>query len=321
MNRHKLVLFFFLIAILNLNAQDSRSENLVTNYFNNGKECLRANRHNEALAWFQSALLHDPDNLASLVMAGNSCAGLELYASAIHYYTQAINSWDDDIAYNNLSIAYATLGYDDEALICIKGIDGSHSNKYLCIGGIAERHGDYDKAKKYMRLDMRRNAKSPVPYYNMGVISQDLNLLDSAVYYFGKTTEINPQYALAYVSKAQAMQLLGKPESEYKDLCLQAIKLTDKNSSGYPDISILADSYLLLNDKKNAEKYLNLKLQKLNKFIELYPASYPFLTDRGETYLSMGNKEAAAKDFRRSLEINPDYVWVRKKLNKLLSEE
>ena len=54
--------------------------------------------------------------------------------------------------------------------------------------------------------------------------------------------------------------------------------------------------------------------------IENFPDSWNVYDSLGEAYMKNGNKELAIKNYKKSLEINPDNVNGKKFLNKLEEE-
>jgi len=292
-----------------------------TSYYNNGKS-------NKALACFQASLVYEPDYYMSLMMAGISCRNLDLYASAIYYFGEAIDSSGGSAqAYGNLGALYAELGYDKLAFESLyEAIDrkSGYAHPYNNIGGILLRYGKYDEAITYLRKAIKYDKKMPDSYFNIGTAYYETDRKDSALFYYSKAIEVNPQFIKAYLAKATVLQSMDRPKEEYEALCNKAIEAYSKTigqNQGYDAFRMRANAYKLLGQDVDMKKDLEHKLVKLNEFIDLYPEAYPLIRDRAETYLEMGNKQAAIADYNRVLEINPEYQRVEKKLKKILEEK
>lgn len=112
---------------------------------------------------------------------------------------------------------------------------------------------------------------------------------------------------------------MGSPEEEYRNLCKKVIYLVSKEKERYDNFELMAIAYKLLGDEEKMEKYFKLYIKELDKFIQLYPNAYPFVLQRAHSYENLGKKEAAIADYQRVLELNPEYMKVKDKLNKLLN--
>lgn len=296
-------------------------------HYDEGKFYADQGKHNKALASFQTSLIYQPDKYLSEAMAAISCRSLDLYASADYYFSKAIESSGYAQAYSNLGALYAELGYDEDAFECLyKAIDrkSEYAYPYNNIGGILLRHGKYDEAVTNLRIAIEYAPKMPDPYYNIGTAHYENNNPDSAIYYYSKAIEVNPRFFKAYLAKANVLKSINKPKEEYADLCMRVVeaysKIIKQNPDGYEAYLMRANAYKLLGQKSDMKKDMERKLEKLDKFISLYPNAYTFIRDRANLHFEMGNTPAAITDYKRVLEINPMYEWIRKKLNKISPE-
>jgi len=315
-----LTLFLSVTGTYSLSAQDYPEWfNSLKKNFDEGKKYLSQGQNNKALAYFQIASLYGKDP-APVVMAGNACYKMELYASAIDYYKDAIDLSDSQAAHNNLGLLYGVLGYDDLALEVYEDIDGEkYPNKYVAIGAIAKRHGNYTKALENMHI-AKEIEKSYVPWYNLGIIHSDLNNMDSALYYFDKAIEISPEDYSGYNGKLSAFVKLNKSPEEYKHLCEKIIELCPKHTEKTSHLKARAEAYRLTKQESKMKADLEKCLQKLNYLIELHPDAYPFIIDRAEVHVPLGNKEQAIADYKRALHFNPDYDRTKKGLKDVLND-
>jgi tetratricopeptide (TPR) repeat protein len=72
-------------------------------------------------------------------------------------------------------------------------------NAYNSVGMYYYREGEYQKAETFFREAIRRGTRSPLPYYNMGLLSEmnDANDPEVATWYYHKALELDPSYKLA----------------------------------------------------------------------------------------------------------------------------
>jgi len=321
---YKLLLFAGICCIVfiqDINAQMSywEKESLISDYFKRGSAAYNKQNNTLALYWFQKALMINPDDEASLAMAGISCGNNELYASAIYYQEKALDIREDATTYDNLGITYGTIGYDDLALEMTEKTSKNSLNKYITAGVIFSRHGKNDESIAYMRKAMKYGSPK-VPLYNIGVTLYETGNPDSAIYYFDKVIEIEPEFAPSYIMKATVLKEQAYSPENYKPLCEKAIELTSQ-STNTGSLTLRAKAYKLLGKKKDMEKDLQSLLARLSYLIELHPDAYSFITDRADAHSYLGNREQAIADYKKSLSINPDYYDAKNGLKKLLDNE
>lgn len=310
-------MLLFCGSIFNLSAQDY---NLVKKNFDIGNKYLKQGEPNKALAHFQTASLYTQSDIAPLAMAAGACYALELYATAIDLLKDAIEIKDSQAAYSNLGIIYGVLGYDSLSLLAYNKVKSTkHLNKYIAIGAIAERNGDYKKALRNMHLakDLEKNH---IPWYNLGIIHADLNNVDSALYYFDKAIELLPKNYLAYSGKLSVIKDKDNSERECEFLCKKIIKLHPQGSYQLSYLKARGEAYLLLKKEAKMKADFEKCIEKLDHLIMLYPQAYPFITDRAEIHKGLKNYEASIRDYKRSLSINPHYNRTRSGLEKLDNE-
>ena len=322
------VVFFSFIMLQNtLAAQEYYSH--AEKYKEEGKEFFDEGKNIEALASFQTSLIYDPYNYYCEIMSAITCRNLDLYASAIHYFRKGIKTSGYSYqSYGNLGSIQAEMGYDKESFVNLRQAL-SENSKYAFannnMGALLMRYDKYDEALVYLRTAMVSDKDMPDAPHNIGNVYFENDKLDSALYYYEKALEINPGFLKSAVAKIIVMKNMDKPQSEYKELCEKLIKSCSKalknNPDNYEIRKLRADLYSLLEKESNLKKDLNIKLQKLDKFVELYPGAYTFLENRGNTHRDLGNKTQAIADYRKVLEINPEFGYVRKKLEKLLENE
>lgn len=322
-----LATFICITALNRLTAQDYNVD-LAQYYKEKGKEYSKEGKSIEALACFQSSILHYPDSYYAHMMAGVACHELSLYASMIRYFKTVVEIEPyDAFSHGNLGAIYAEMGYDEDAFVSLgKAMELDYEYGSACnnLGAMIMRYGNYDESIATLRKATEYNPSMPDGWFNIGVAYYKADRLDSAAYYYTKAIEVQPRYMKAYLAKAAVLHKMGRPKEEYIELCNTALeaysKAIERNPDNYEARKMRADIYELLGEDVNMEEELKYKLNKLNKFVELYPRAYTFREARGNTHRDMGNTEAAIKDYKKVLEINPEYSYVRKKLDKLLNK-
>ncbi|MBI3134005.1 MAG: tetratricopeptide repeat protein [Bacteroidetes bacterium] len=132
-----------------------------------------------ALSSFQTAIEQDPDNYSAYVQLGvmheqmGDSTAVQYYNAAIDIYPQSIEAW------YNKGIFYQNRGELDEAFSCYREL----------------HHIDSTWAD---------------PYYNEGYIHLLMTeQIDSAVYFFNKAVELDPQYYQAYNNLGLAYEKKG----------------------------------------------------------------------------------------------------------------
>lgn len=312
-----IIVFLIVNSICLSGANPSDSDDLLIYYFEKAREAINNKEAAYSLYYSHMALRESPYHPAVLVMAGNACYKHELYASAIYYYQEAIKESENAKAYTNLANTYATLGYDDLALQAVdKGNEGA--NKYTILGGINIRHGKYDEGIAYTKKAFVFGADK-IPYYNIGVAFAEADKMDSALYYINKALEIDPKFITAYIAKAGILKDMEHKE-EYEEICKKVISLFPEGTKNPYNLFSKGSVYKILGDKEKMEINLRKGIEKMNEYIELYPEAYTFISERGIAYESLGEKDAAIADYKRTLEIEPRYEKIKKKLAKILSE-
>lgn len=328
MRKNLLLTFTTLCIILfsggNISSQASYYGYADKDYYQQGDEYRKKGKNKEALTCYQTLLAYEPDNYSSQIMAAITCKDLDLYASAIHYFEQGVKSSGGSASYGNLGSIYAEMGYDEEATEKLEhalSMSPNYAFPLNNMGALLMRYGNYDKARVYLRKAMKSNNEMPDAPFNIGLTYYETDKLDSALVYFDKTLEVNPNYLKAYMAKAIVLKKMGKPQEEYEPLCNKAIMIYSNVLKNDPDnfraLSVRADAYEILGIEKNKKEDLERKLRKLNQLIELHPRAYTFIESRGNTYRNLENNEAAIKDYQRVIELNPEYEYVKNKLREL----
>jgi len=86
---------------------------------------------------------------------------------------------------------------------------------YNALGALYLNQGEYDTAQNYLLLATTKPYYSPLPYYNLGYLYQHRSKPDiaSAILYYKKTLEIDPQSWRAHQRLAEIYMEQGSPEA------------------------------------------------------------------------------------------------------------
>lgn len=323
-----IIVLVFVFSQINLHAQNQASpKETAKDYYLKGKELFEKKRYNEALTYFQTSLIYDSDNYEYLDMAAFACLNLDLYANADYYFHKVAKlSKGKSHSHTNIGVVQVKTGNDKQAFEYFeKAINyrPNHACPLSGMGALLMRYGKYNEAKNYLYKAIKYNKKKPDALVNLGTIHYRTNNIDSALYYYNKAVEYNPNYMEACIAKGAILKETDKPQEEYAELCNKLINTysntTENGINNYEAISMRVEAYKILGKNSEMTEDLKHKLQKLNQLIELHPEAYTFIKSRGDTFLNLGDKENAIINYKKVLEINPEYEYVEKKLHKITS--
>lgn len=318
------IVIFLLTPISYVFSQNIKSNDIFTDYNSLGDKYKENGKNKEALCCYQTSLIYDRDNYATNIKIAITNHALGYYANMIYYFKRGIEISDSYTAYGNLGSIYAEMGYDKEAFKYLQeALDEAPNYSYALnnMGALLMRYDKYDEARVYFRKANEENKEMPDPLHNMGNSYFENNQLDSALFYFNKTIKINPKFAKSLIAKAITLKKMNADGKEYEDICNKLLehcnKIIKEQPDNYEARKMRADIYATLDNTAESNKDLTIKLLNLNKLIELYPTAYTFIESRGNTFKSLGNTDAAIKDYEKVLEINPEYKYIERKLVEL----
>lgn len=294
-------------------------------FYDKGREYFDEEDYLNALPYFLEAYSYNPIFTSSLAL---TCHHLNLYNRAIMYLKDAL--YDNPNLQNkgNLAAFYSEIGenslaleYLDEVLQCNPQYMYALNNK----AAIFMEQGNLDQALELLNeaslLELESESSFAVVFCNIGEVYQLKEASDSAVYYFDKALEIDPDLSQATILKIKELVKRGKSECEYKQLCISLIEsessIIKKNKVSYKSYFNRASAYKYLGNEVQMTEDLNEALTILDQLISLYPKSNTFLKMRAEMYAMLGNEQQAAADFEQLLKINPGNLTALKYLNKI----
>ena len=148
---------------------------------------------------------------------------------------------------------------------------------------------EYDPAEQYFRQVLKMGQGFADIFHMMGVISHSKGQFDTAIDFFKKALNINPNYTEAILNLAVLYNDLG----EYKE-AKKLYSHLQKNGKGQKN--------------KGIEPVLKGKLSNLH-------------ATTGDIYRSIGLYSFAAQEYQKALDLNPGYVDIRIKLGVSLRED
>lgn len=162
--------------------------------------------------------------------------------------------------------------------------------------GQAIRNKDYAKALAVALKLEELQPKNPDVKNFKGKMQSKLGHNAAAIKSFSQALVLNPDNKWFYINKATA-------EAE-GNLIPEALKTIDALNKKYPQWSIGYNfkAALLHNLGKDTDA-----LKAYVMAIKSQPESAQILTNRGDLYLHLGNKDKALEDYKAALIIQPDY--------------
>ena len=239
-------------------------QKLPQNYFNMGKVASRKGEYQQAIAFYDSALMITVGDFPEAHLnKGLILRKIGKEEEAIDAYREAIK-FDKNYseAYYNLAIANQKLKRDDIAI------------------------NSYHKALKI-------NKSYAKAWYNLGVIYNRKDDLDSAVLCYQEAVNYSPTYLKALVNLGITLNRLDK--------ALDAIQCYKKAITLYPNYSRLWFN-LAIAYKNNGEK--SMAIDAYEKVLSLEPNDTKARKNLGVLYASAGKIDQAVQSYREAIDLN-----------------
>ncbi|WP_316801818.1 tetratricopeptide repeat protein [Pedobacter nototheniae] len=166
------------------------------------------------------------------------------------------------------------------------------------------RSGNYNEALNLtIEIDSLYPDLADIKNFKGKLWSRQNNLIE-AVIAFNEAIKLNPENKWFYIYAATSLAQQGKHE--------MAIEKIDKLILKSPEWSIGYNiKAAILHDAGRHQE----ALQAYNKAINASPKSAQILTNRGDLYLFLNQKELALSDYQAALKLQPDYEWAKTKLD------
>jgi len=223
-------------------------------------------------------------------------------------YNNIFIFWKDSIAknpqswmaYNNLGLAYARAGKDQEAIANYKKsieINPKYVQAYNNLGLAFGRRGEHKQAIDYYRKALEINPDSAETYNSLGLIYDSLGEFNKARGYYEKSIEIKPNYIYAYNNLGLLYDSLGQ-QSKAVVVLIKAIKINSNYAEIYNTLGIV---------NYHQEKYKE-AVSNYQRAIEIDFNFADAYYNLGVVYVSLGEHKKAINNFKKSIEIYPSFA-------------
>ncbi len=189
-------------------------------------------------------------------------------------------------------------------------IDVHNAKAYFMKGMNYKYAGDTTNAISSMQTAVEQNNDYYDAFMQLGLIFSAKN--DSlAIHYYDNALRIQSLSTEAQYAKSLYLQEHGQPEKAIEGY--QKILETDKNNFvAYFNIGYVNLVYL--------ENFSHAK-ESFTRAIELNPKYFEAFCNRGITYEKTNDLKNAESDFRKALEIKPDYVPAAKGISRVVDKD
>lgn len=150
-------------------------------------------------------------------------------------------------------------------------------------------------------------------HFLVGLIAIELKQTWTAVSAFGSVTTLKPDHGAAWANLARLFMLAGQPARADK-----ALENAVKHNDGNPVVlDLIGAVHGLLGDQQEAGRWIAKALDKL-------PDSVPFLVNRANNHMFLGELDEAEAVLRKSLQLQPGNAnahWLLSNLRKATDRE
>ncbi len=233
-------------------------------FFNEmGTVFLEQRRYDSARKYYRFALNKEPENPLIFNNMGLAMKGLRRYDSAKIYLQMALQVDPSNLKYlNNLAGVFRTLKEYDSASFYLKKqfISESEisSEVYFMVANLLDDMNILDSAIFYYKKSVEIDNNNAVAYSNIGAAYIRLEQFDSAIVYCSRAVGIDPEYENANINLGLAFYSKGKFDSSIFYL-LKAIMIEPENSRTYFRV---ACSYALNNQPEQSISFLKQAYEK-----------------------------------------------------------
>ena len=199
---------------------------------NQGDECFKQKKWEDAIAFYQQAVKLNPDYFWSCYNFGRALSNLQRWERAVTHYQKAID-----------------LQPSEQVLIDV----------LQELGGLFEKLGEYDQAISiYYRLtDL--NPNSPWAFRGLGNVLLKQNKLDQAVLSYQKSLELKPDEYHTYEMLGLTLEQQEKYDAAIAAYC-QVLELEPNQNTIQQKLDLL---------RQNAAQFTNRELQVSERFKDI----------------------------------------------------
>ena len=247
---------------------------------------------NTLIAKLKVQSIKEPNNAEWTYYLGNVYEGIENYTKAIDSYKASVKIEPHDLPYSRIAACYEELGDYELALDNINRAAELDPEDVNYVGTKADLL--YNMGKGQEAIETYDNYICAYPeyyggYYRRGFMKDNLNDIDGAIEDYSTAIVLNPNYAYAYLGRADKYVLKGNQEAAKKDymmvIALDTI-LGESNCCQY--------AYLGLDDVEKAKSVEYAILANSGSAGNYYDAACLFAR--------MGDKASSLNYLRNALE-------------------
>jgi len=291
---------------LQLAAEDS--QNAAVAYYNLGYSFVKRNMMEQAIQAYKKAGQLKPNWYEVHFNLGIIYESIDLDSSIIELEKAKIISPKEIQPYTFLAQAYQRKGILEKVIQNYKDALKIKSNDYVLLVLISATYTamkNNTEALVFSKKAYEISPEDPAVNYQLGVIYYLLKQSDDSVKYLKQTIKSNPKHA-------PAMNLLAYIYAEKGTDLDEALKLINNALELEPDNGAFLDTLGWIFLKKGMPDHAITEITKALKTIKDDATIYEHL---GDAYSKRGNKNEAIKNWKRSLELNPENKGLKEKIS------
>jgi arylsulfatase A-like enzyme/Flp pilus assembly protein TadD len=177
---------------------------------------------------------------------------------------------------------------------------------YRHLATIYQNLGQLDKAIEILETGLKTNPGNTDLMSRLGIMAVEANQPEKAIQLLNICIKKNPNdpenynfLGVAYYKNRDAAKAL----ENYR----RALKLDSNYASVFNNIGSLYLAFYLGSKKKDKKAY-SLAMENFNRALEIDPRLFAAYNGRGAAYKFNGQVENAISDWKKTIEINPDYI-------------
>jgi arylsulfatase A-like enzyme/Flp pilus assembly protein TadD len=242
-------------------------------------ELISQGDHARAQELCRSLLEHDPRFATATILLGDICLKQNDLAGAVRYYRQAMQIEPQNIQLQvNLSRVLLKMGESQQASAIMAEISKNKSN--------------------LQNLDNIETLSETVNYFIGN------NQLDLALESLRKILDQDPNNVDALVNSGTVHYKMGELETALQ-FYKSAVKLDPSRAQAF---SNMGSVYFSSFQRSNERSFLQLALHHFDKAIQLDPNLSEGYNGRGAAYLVLDENEKAVGDFKKVIQLKPEFV-------------
>ncbi|MGL6282044.1 MAG: tetratricopeptide repeat protein, partial [Microcoleaceae cyanobacterium] len=169
---------------------------------------------------------------------------------------------------------------------------------------------DFITAGIYFQMSIDLNPNFPWSYHNLGIVMENLGIIEQAIFCYEKVVELNPDFVGGYQKLATIQEELGDSS--------QLIKNYQKIIELKPESWWICQKLgVLLENQGELERAIAIYQQA----IKLNPELVNIYSKLGKIYDKLDNKSALIATYHKIIEFNPESWQIYQKLAVLLIEQ